>query len=229
MGIADTLVVARPAPFMVDMVRAIRADEKTETRRAATPQPKVADWQWIQSMGVKNGRARFRPVAEDWPDSDDDDIYCPYGKVGDLLWVREPWRATKMVDRLSPAQMEQDTPLHFEADDQSAECIRHWGRYRNARFMCRWMSRETLTITRIRLQRLLEVTDDDARAEGIVATHGGWGLRDGRFYRATSPRQSYLALWESINGAGSVQHNPWVWAITFRREAHRPATQETQP
>jgi hypothetical protein len=70
----------------------------------------------------------------------------------------------------------------------------------------------------VRVERLQDISEADALAEGIVRqADGGYGLADTTHYHFTDPRQSYLSLWESINGAGSVEENPWVWAVELRR------------
>ena len=82
--------------------------------------------------------------------------------------------------------------------------------------MPRWASRITLEITAVRVERLQDISREDAMAEGIVIQpDGGYGLADTTHYHATDPRHSYWSLWEAINGPGSVEANPWVWAVTF--------------
>jgi len=79
-------------------------------------------------------------------------------------------------------------------------------------------ARITLEITSVRVERLQDISEADAMAEGIVQQpDGGYGLADTTHYHSTDPRQSYFSLWEAINGDGSVEANPWVWAIEFRR------------
>jgi len=88
--------------------------------------------------------------------------------------------------------------------------------------MPRWASRITLKITDVRVERLQDISEPDALAEGIVATYGGYGLPEGEHFHAVDPRQSYWSLWEAINGPGSVEANPWVWAVAFRRVSGPP-------
>ncbi len=97
------------------------------------------------------------------------------------------------------------------------------GKLRPGMFMPRWASRITLEITAVRVERLQDISREDAMAEGIVIQpDGGYGLADTTHYHATDPRQSYFSLWEAINGPGSVEANPWVWAVTFPRGGPRP-------
>jgi hypothetical protein len=84
--------------------------------------------------------------------------------------------------------------------------------------MPRWASRITLDIGGVRVERLQDISEADALAEGIVQLKdGGYGLPAGEHYHSADPRQSYLSLWETINGPGSVEANPWVWVVEFKR------------
>ena len=92
------------------------------------------------------------------------------------------------------------------------------GKLRPGIFMPRWASRITLEVTGVRVELLQDISEADALAEGIVQLRdGGFGLPDGSHYHAADPRQSYLGLWEAINGEGSVTANPWVWVVEFKR------------
>lgn len=82
--------------------------------------------------------------------------------------------------------------------------------------MPRWASASTREVERVRLEPLQAISREDALAEGIVATHGGYGLPDGSHYHVSDPRESYWSLFEHINGPGSVEADPWVWAISFK-------------
>jgi hypothetical protein len=78
--------------------------------------------------------------------------------------------------------------------------------------------RIALEITNVRVERLQDISESDAMAEGIVRQHDeGFALADTTHYHAADPRMSYWSLWEAINGAGSVEANPWVWAVSFKR------------
>lgn len=161
--------------------------------------------------------------------------------TGDRLWVREAWKTAKVNDHLSPAQMVSAcrkagwksgrtwAPIEYLADGRRE----NWdtfptqlGKFRNSRFMPRDYSRITLEITEVRVQRLQEISEEDARAEGIYLFHGG--PSEGGGYKVAPGEQEYdtaaesfRELWDSINaklGCG-WSTNPWVWALTFRRVA----------
>ena len=91
----------------------------------------------------------------------------------------------------------------------------HW---RPSIHMPRWAGRILLEITAVRVERLADISKDDAMAEGIVLQpDGGFGLADSTHYNFSDPTDSYCSLWESINGAGAWFANPWVWVVEFQR------------
>lgn len=226
-----------PILFSAPMVRASLADRKTHTRRVVQPQLDLGlylDW---QEMPPLNGKTRFRRVGADYPDTEKDDgIVCPYGQPGDRLWVREAWRSAESLDHLSGSAMAEAcleagyqrpwAPIEYVADGERV----NWkhtgtplhagppkpGRYRHGRFMPRWASRITLEVTGIRVERLQDISEADAIAEGLLPDRDGWrGAEDLPWF--ASPVAAYRSLWESINGAGSWDANPWVWVVEFRR------------
>lgn len=177
----------RPILFSGDMVKALLLGWKTQTRRVIKPQPQG---KWSGPM-----------PCQEWP--------CPYGKPGDRLWVKETFStfgsdgdAGRIVYRASIPYGNFD--CHFKP-------------WRPSIFMPRSASRITLEITSVRVERLNDISEEDAKAEGAQIqreTPGGWiicGPRIGSY------REGYRWIWESINGAGSWEKNPWVWKISFRR------------
>ena len=102
----------------------------------------------------------------------------------------------------------------------------HVAPWRPSIHMPRWASRITLEITDIRVERLQEISEDDAKAEGVEPWVIGDGWREyglppdveaAGTHPLRSARDSFASLWESINGPGSWKANPWVWVIEFRR------------
>lgn len=128
-------------------------------------------------------------------------VACPYGQPGDRLWVREAWADCDKLVR------------YYATDD-----VHPLRKKRPSIYMPRWASRITLEVTGVRVERLQDISVDDSMAEGIVLQpDGGYGLADSTHYHFTDPRVSYWSLWETINGPGSVDANPWVWVVEFKR------------
>ena len=141
-------------------------------------------------------------------------IACPYGQHGDRLWIKETWRAHLCDGR-------DNESIHYAADGPACPVdgttIKPW---RPSIFMPHWASRLTLEITKVRVERLQEISEEDCIAEGIekAGPHGyGWRNYTDPAVVCSTPRQSYFSLWESINGKGSLANNPWVWVIEFKR------------
>jgi hypothetical protein len=184
----------RPMLFSAPMVRALLAGTKTQTRRVAKPQPITLgdaysrshsdDGAWL-GEGCGNGR-----------------IPCPYGQPGAQLWVREAWTTHACFDHIRASELTTRS-LHYQADGRIQT-----GRNRAAMHMPRWASRITLTITDVRVERLQDISEADAKAEGVEP--GKYLGLDRAYARA------YSDLWEQINGLGSWAASSWVWVLTFQ-------------
>ncbi len=225
----------RPILFSGPMVRAILNGSKTQTRRVVKPQPTnrhvfraVSGHEWL-------GHERTWLWDARWEDERGrhgtfvGDFRCPYGQPGDRMWVRESWATPTSYDSLSPSEamatMGQRLPfgapqVWYRASTREQNQANH--RWRPSIHMPRRISRLTLEITEVRVERLQEITEADARAEGI--TDGGClscGESEpcGCANPAPDARDSFAWLWNQINEArGFGWHaNPWVWVIGFRR------------
>ena len=198
----------RPIIFSSPMVRAILDGKKTQTRRVVKPQP------------YANG------MPEHWSISELAQ-FCPYGQPGDRLWVRETWMPDAPRDGTWPDTVFYGCkclPLSLipEAYQKPAHCLFRstWEGgdlvgWKPSIHMPRWASRITLDVTGVRVERLQDISESDAVAEGVA---GGHVAIPGYGYSAT-PVEHYRWLWEQINGSGSWDANPWVWMIEFRRVA----------
>lgn len=228
------------------MVRAVLDGTKTQTRRVMRPQPEESwsqhrdgpreslGWSWPHRSGT------HIPIGERLL------AHCPFGQSGDRLWVRETWRyagwtedgipkieyaadgRTKFChrvpeewcERLEDIWAELSKPSNYGIDGRAAD--RHW---RPSIHMPRWASRITLEITDVRAERLLDIREAGALAEGIIKhRRGGWhweqppaGIERSNHFGWRDPRFAFSVLWEMINGADSWRANPWVWVIEFRR------------
>ena len=220
----------RPILFSGPMVRAILDGTKRQTRRIVKPQPTTEP---IDRSEWECGPRRNPCPPHLFPFRRPDDEHshyayaCPYGVPGDRLWVRERWAAHDTLDDLSPQridEIDEDRNIWYAVDGDSGWgsllADPSWrGRWRPSIHMPRWASRITLEIADVRVQRLQDISGLDAIAEGLDHVNDGaaaFGVKGFARSWSNDPRVAYRALWESINGAGSWDANPWVWAISFR-------------
>lgn len=225
----------RPILFSAPMVIALLSSRKTMTRRIVKPQPEDC---MVGITGLFRHPNRLGKYI-----GETERVLCPYGKPGDRLWVRETWRIGAWnensggeiaVDYLADNHSRRDWLQVPDADTfekywlQSCDdCDKagiktdgagqyHWEpgqspcRTRPSIFMPRWASRILLEITNVRVERLQDISEEDAMAEGVqllktqsALDRGVWAHR-------------YAQLWETINGHGSWDVNPWVWVIEFK-------------
>ncbi len=217
----------RPILFTGPMVRAILEGRKTVTRRIAKP---------VKHPDLGNIYAPGALVLEHEPQHVVDRA-CPYGQPGDRLWVRETWTDVNMCG--APA-------LAYRADEDIRDLMEEPGflddrgafnyddprvkpypfacwyaeldqaRWRPSIHMPRWASRILLEITSVRVERLQDISEEQAIAEGppglaFPAPPGShWVTEDGR-------RRAFMRLWDDVNGAGAWDANPWVWVVEFKR------------
>ena len=218
----------RPIIFNGEMVRAILDGRKTQTRRIMKPQPKPTPDDYYGKKGhrwpskkhqsmlhvegeLQNGYGNWNGLASD---------ACPFGAVGDRLWVRETWMPDAPRDGTwgdvefygcngSPLSM---IPKRFRKPEH---CI-HRASWDGSEMvgwtpsihMPRWASRIILEITDVRVERLQDISEQDAIAEGCVSSIH---MQGGRF-----ADENFAWLWQSIYGDESWSSNPWVWVIEFK-------------
>lgn len=227
----------RPILFSAPMVRAILAGAKTQTRRALAIQPVGAP----TAGRLYRNRAMTKPVfAAIWanPSSPDGSTccLCPYGVPGDQLWVRETWYCDDYrvqngpylkPDDLDVTEAQDYGTLVYRASSGDRPYEAEQPVWRPSIHMPRWASRITLDVLDIRVERLQDISEADAIAEGGTEAMRGWWTHEGLQWNdpgpnhrfGATPIDSYRVLWESINGPGSWGANPWVWAINFKRLA----------
>lgn len=207
----------RPILFSSPMVRAILDGSKTQTRRIVKPQPHTVcgDGKRAWSEGLYPGTFAYRD-SDNGPNKYGQ---CPYGVPGDRLWVREAWACHWANDNLKPSEIEGEYwSVRYFADDFIRGCaidgskamLDQCQKRRSSIFMPRWASRITLEIVSVRVERLQDISEEDAKAEGIATTCPCAGGCD-------QHRKDFCLLWESIHGLGSWGSNPWVWCIEFKR------------
>ena len=205
----------RPILFSAPMVRAILDGRKSMTRR-------VVDrdlWDALDD-GVPSDQQRIE--TDDTPMGGVPATrFCKYGQPGDRLWVQETWASFGTSDSITPP-VPRECQIRYHADNKC-----EWrpvpdgakGVYPDASFrlhpsihMPRWASRITLRITDIRGERLQDISEDDARAEGVFEPS-----EPVETYGPRAGRVAFKMLWNHINGPGAWDENPWVWVISFER------------
>lgn len=212
--------IERPILFSSEMVRAILDGRKCQTRRVIKPQ-----FSKTWGYGVRNQDPEYFSAHVDIkePNGEWRWLRCPYGKRGDTLWVRETWaifassydfeygwEGVGLVDIGIPKTKPESKCYNvvYAADGYWAEEGERW---RPSIHMPRWASRITLEITNIRVERLFDISQEDAQAEGV-------SIEDTRTLTHVG---AFAITWDKINkkrGYGwEGGTNPWVWAITFRR------------
>jgi hypothetical protein len=207
------------APMVLALMREIDANGtgKTQTRRALNQ--KLFD----DSPGLRVvpfGGPRDFLMGALAHAGQGDRLKVRYGP-GDRLYVREHWRAEAVYDETPPRDIEHDAcNVLYEADGKWSDVdqMNSAGKFRQAMHMPRWASRITLLVTDVRVERLQDCSEADAKAEGITGAGLIWGLGvdPPDPARAASPVEAYARLWDLINGPGAWAANPWVAAYTFK-------------
>lgn len=207
----------RPIIFNGDMVRAL-LDGKTQTRRVIKyPEPWMIEFDG-EGHYCEDKYGERRKVTE----------YCPYGIPGDRLWVRETWAYHPDL----PQNENEGAILYSASRDRESDhkglfwqmtcdgtereiLVEHW---RPSIHMFQWMSRITLEVTDVKVERICAISNEDIKAEGILGDSyleiANINNRDPH-----SARVYFEELWDSINAKRGYgwDDNPWVWVITFKR------------
>jgi hypothetical protein len=194
----------RPILFSAPMVRAILAGAKTQTRRVVKPQPINDPAKHHPIAPYHNGRGGWNWVLAATGHGLGSPFPCPYGQPGDRLWVREAfmhepadycWEASVSIPSRPAVTV-------YRADCEGDSRGAGW---KPSIHMPRGLSRITLEITEVRVERLQDIGAADVWAEGIAHSPD------------VDPVHEFQALWESINGAESWEANPFVWCVGFKR------------
>lgn len=206
----------RPILFSGTMVKAILDGRKTMTRRVVKPQPGKQAGLWRSECEWLSGECAFIDPQLDPPEYF---LTCPYGIPGDRLWVRETW-ADFDVDGDDPRRV----VYRVSASDADGLVGGYKVKWRPSIFMPRWASRVTLEIEAVRVERVQEITEADAMAEGCEEAECKFcadpqGVQGAHCNCDEGYRESFRALWDSINAKRGYgwDVNPWVWVIQFRR------------
>ena len=200
------------------MVKALLEGRKTMTRRVVKPQPefyhggkkvRVEGDCWYPNEKKGLHYANQRHFRKGMPMD-----FCPYGQVGNRLWVREIWNFTPMLSRTAIVRYQDLTCRGVEIPEGfNHKVYLMRGYWRPSIYMPRWASRITLEITNIRCERLQDITETDAQAEEVPCTELYHDV-SGDLHRA-----QFADLWDSINQKRGFgwERNTWVWVIEFKR------------
>ena len=216
----------RPILFSAPMVLAIMAGKKTQTRRIVKPAPgKQSEWLTDDLLNsvphgelIKGGWQMHHPRAGQVMDGvhiEHDSplgwIKGPYGVKDDQLWVREAFTVINGEPVYRSDKRDRNGNLIGEAAYGTTPV-----KWKPSIHMPRAFSRTQLEITDIRIERLVNITQGDAVAEGMDDTRD-MKPEPGRIFLAGGPRAAFKELWRKINGEDSWDKNPWVWVVEFRK------------
>lgn len=227
-----TLVRCRPIIFSGESVRAIIDGRKRQTRRVVK-RDKAPECNTLirRPEAFGTGTEFFMDMAN--PMGPILRCNCPYGKLGDRLWVRERWDICQLIRDPTGEAVSRSIDWNATDDMIRWDGVRskrwhiayaadgddaHEGPWRSPRFMPRWASRLTLEIVSVRVERLQAISEADAIAERFCRQvpkehdHGSW-LND------SQPIDAFARTWDALNAkrGHSWAANPWVWVIEFRK------------
>lgn len=216
----------RPILFSAPMVRALLDGSKTQTRRVCKPAVVNGLSRVIPAYKSQEGEQCPAAHTPGWFGDEDGDVLfsCPFGQPGDRLWVRETWVCDHFRVQSGPYLEVDDAREHlfYRADNEQPFESPEGNFWKPSIHMPRWAYRILLEVVSVRVERLNDCSEADARAEGAThygpanhLSHGGWS-HDGHHVHATA-LASYEKLWKQINGACSWAANPWVWVVELKR------------
>ena len=201
-----------PILFSTPMVEAITALRKRMTRRICKHQTwSFSELNDVNSNGITQKKDRS--------------VSCPYGQVGDVLWVREEHLLTFEGNFWTIEYRDETTiTLYYKKLsinlNKRLAARKTLGKWQRSRFLPKELSRIWLKITNIKVERLQDISKEDAKKEGLLSKimHDcSWydDYKQPNTFCHYSPCESFRSLWISINGRESWEANPWVWAIEF--------------
>ena len=203
----------RPILFSGPMVRALLDGSKTQTRRAMKPQPTHFNPAGVPRRVIPTGGPSYV-------------IRCPYGQPGDRLWVRETWQGPLLQEFEADADPDWHYASHIHQYQNPAHCeyaadggpkpeytnaddVMRQG-WRPSIHMPRWASRILLEVTQVRVEQLQAISIGQICKEGLARSIY-------EFIPVTAAFDAFADVWDSINGPGAWEANPWVWAVEFKQ------------
>lgn len=233
----------KPILFSTPMVQAILSGRKTQTRRKISEiNSRVDGYTWsnhevsFQDMDWNDVVVDGKVFANEcylkvaFPKNNTRHRVYPKLKIGDILWVRETWQHTKIININS---QDENYGIVFKADGQPWEDYEGWT-WKPSIFMPKVACRLFLEVTNVRVERLHDISEEDAVKEGVYdmfaddtslapnTAYYRYGttkkeiLADHWAHVADDAIHSFFSLWQSINGKESLEANPWVWVYDFK-------------
>lgn len=206
----------KPILFSTEMVKAILEGRKTQTRRIIKPQPKEGII--TTAFDFKKGFYASKIKIEENPDRFEiTKLFKPKYQTGDILWVRETWQtAWNIIKKIWETIYKADDNLWFDDDGMMI--------WKPSIYMPKEAARIFLQVTNVRVERLKDISEEDAIAEGVEIIHYAepilpvfrkYNLKEKK--GTLNPILSFQTLWEKINGEDSWKANPWVWVYEFKQ------------
>jgi len=237
----NIVVKERPIIFSTELIPKVLDGTKTQTRRTwglefVNQDPDAFEFlrmegdlaifqsRWSANYSV-SGSVPLRSLPKIIEDNDPNVLFyikCPYGQVGDMLYMKETWAIAEPPLGQECGDIIKGSLVGFDLEYlklceilYKADGTDNETGWRSPRFMPRWASRKTFTIAEVRAERLQDITEEDARAEGVEAlykiapnTFGAGYIWDNQIYR-----RGFKEKWDSINPKHPWKGNPWVWPL----------------
>lgn len=195
-----------PVSFTAENAQKVHAGTKTQTRRLLNPQPDECDGTLVFDFGtfayIRAGSGLEHHSCDRWR---------PRYQVGDVMWVQQNWRTERRYDDFKPTQLPDGARIYFEGDISPADDFT-FGKLRPGRFLpLRFARTNRYEVTEVRLERVNEISEADALAEGCRADEYDSG--------SLCAYEQFNILWNLIHDKSGARFDdkPWVWAYTFRR------------
>lgn len=208
-------MITRPILFSTEMVQGILSGSKIQTRRVIKPQPTLSQSSGFNWKGHSYGiNSTYKGTIKNFVDCFN---VCPYGMVGDQLFVQETYGTKIRSVGGTPHESfayKADNPKEIAYYDCHGKGYPI--RWKPSSRMPRKASRILLEITNISLEPLNSISDKDAKAEGVVPALQVWKPYPTSKRYSSSPELAFKLLWEEYKGSKSWAENPWVWVIEFK-------------
>lgn len=223
---------------IIDLLKSLSKEQRSVGFTFNAEFATAGDLSWLSEIGGSNGADLKKcqqlnvpmrhpeDAAMPWDDCGRTRLYCPHGEPGERLWVKETfqhtdgWYPVEKTPWKNCIRGDKATWVDYAATYKPEKGEERYFPWKPSIFMPRWASRITLEIQSIRVERVQDISEDDARAEGgsIKCKYVGNRCNSNRC-AAHHYRRGFEALWDSINAKRGFgwQANPWVWVVEFKR------------